>query len=341
MSLPVRITAPNLFYLVTSTGDADTDIFSTEEQKLIAQQNITNSILKYSYNMFAWSIMKNHYVIVVQSSDIPISKFVSRINTCYAFRYNYMNFRRNGPVFASSFSCMVIQDEKVNDIIRYVNLTPFLCNECKIEELEKYHWSSYHTMVVGNPYDHMLSKKTLLSRFGDSDPIGSYKNFVQSECQDSEVKYLIEEVEKDQMKSCFPKYEMIGNDKFAKKINPGELKPIKRIPRYLRENITLNEIFEKVLSYKNLDTNDILNQKLAKKYLAAQNLFAAIARTYYNFPVEMIAEFLNVTLPIATTMILKGKRHSTLNKKLKMTTLLKATIFTCRDVRPDISTGGV
>lgn len=327
MPQPVRITAPNLFYLVTSTGAADTDIFSTEEHKLIAQQNITNSVLKYSYNLFAWSIMKNHYVIAVQSSDIPISKFVSRINTCYAFRYNYMNFRRNGPVFANSFSCMVIQDEKVNDIIRYVNLTPFLCNECTIEELDKYRWSSYYTLIIGNQFDHMLSKKELLSRFGDSDPIGLYKNFIQSQCEDSEVRYLIEDVEKDPMKSCFPEYEMIGNDEFAEKINPGKLKPIKRIPRYLRENITLNDIYKKVLSYRNLDTNDILNQKLSKKYLAAQNLFAAIARSYYEIPVEKIAEFLNVTLPIAAAMIVKGKRQSTLNRNLKMTTLLKAKIF--------------
>lgn len=331
MSQPVRITAPNLFYLITSTGVADIDIFSTEELKMIARQHICNSMMKYSYNLFAWSIMKNHYAIVVQSSDIPISKFVSRINTCYAFRYNYMNFRRNGPVFASSYSCMVIQDDKINDIIRYVHLTPFLCNECKIDELDKYRWSSHYTLTHGNPFDHLVSAKEILKRFGDSDPLGSYKKFMQSECQDSEVRSLIKEVEKDRMKSCFPEYEMIGNDEFAEKVNPEQLKPIKRFPRYLRENITLDEIFEKVLNYKNLDTNDLLNQKLSKKYLAAQNLFATIARTYYNFPVELIAEFLNVTLPVAAKMILNGKRHSTLNRNLKMTTLLKEIIFKRKD----------
>lgn len=317
MSQPVRIIAPNLFYLITSTGTPDADIFATDETKLIIRQHIFNSMMKYVYKVLAWSIMKNHYALVVQSSNIPISKFVLRTNICYAYGYNRLNFR-SGPVFANNYSCMVIQDDRVNDIIRYVHLTPVLCDECKYDELDNYRWSSHYTLIHGNPFDHLINPKEILSRFGGPNPIESYKIFMQSECQDLEIRDFINEVKKDKMNSYFPKYEMIGDDEFAEKINPGDLKSIKRTPKYIREKITLDEIYMSVLKFKHLNAADILDQKLINRYLAAQNLFAAIAGEYYNFPYNMISEYLDVPLSNVPLMISKGKRHRTFKTKLQM-----------------------
>lgn len=306
MASTPRIIARDLFYLVTSAGIQELNIFSTNELKTFFQEEINNAVNRCSYQLLAWSIMNNHYLLVVKSSDIPVSKFALRINSCFSKRFNRKH-KRVGVTFAGKFSCIVIQDEKVNDIIRYVHLEPVLCDECKIEELDQYPWSGHRTLLNGNYSDNMVDVETVLSRFGDSDPVGSYKDFMKSACKDSEVLNLIKAAEKRRLKSGFPEFGMVGNDDFARKINPEDSIPLKRIPRHLRESITMDDLFNNVKSFMDLNSDDISSQQKLKKPLTAQDVFAVMARDHFEFSTKSIAEYLNVSLSAVSYMVTRGE----------------------------------
>ncbi|NLP01417.1 MAG: hypothetical protein GX089_02900, partial [Fibrobacter sp.] len=80
MATKPRMIVPNAFYQIKSACIPELKVFSSEKMKNFLLKQISIAKEKYSFKCFSWSIMDDHYHLVVQSSEETISKFMQRVN---------------------------------------------------------------------------------------------------------------------------------------------------------------------------------------------------------------------------------------------------------------------
>ncbi|NLP03385.1 MAG: hypothetical protein GX089_12885, partial [Fibrobacter sp.] len=79
MATKPRMIVPNAFYQIRSVSIPELKAFSSEKMKLFLLKQLSITKEKYSFKCFSWSIMDDHYHLVVQSSEETISKFMQRV----------------------------------------------------------------------------------------------------------------------------------------------------------------------------------------------------------------------------------------------------------------------
>jgi REP element-mobilizing transposase RayT len=96
-------------------GDADRDHFLHRLGEIIQE---TGTIC------FAWSLMPNHFHLLLRTSSIPISTVMRRLLTGYAIWYNRKH-RRYGHLFQNRFKSILCQEDAyLLELVRYIHLNP-------------------------------------------------------------------------------------------------------------------------------------------------------------------------------------------------------------------------
>ncbi|NLG19602.1 MAG: hypothetical protein GX556_19965, partial [Fibrobacter sp.] len=105
-----RMVVPFAFYQVTSKSICDQKIFPDNTLKTFFLKELSISLKCYSFQCLAWSIMDDHFHMMVKSSDVSISKFMQRLNSVYAKKFNRYN-KRKGHLFEQRFSSVIVQED--------------------------------------------------------------------------------------------------------------------------------------------------------------------------------------------------------------------------------------
>ncbi len=115
---------------------------------------------------FAFALMINHYHLVIQAVDRPISDVMHRINLRYAMHHN----RRHGGVghvFQGRFqSVLIIGPEHLLTAIAYVHVNPLADGDVRSEpDLRRYEWSG-HAAQMGFCASSIVEVDRVLVWFG-------------------------------------------------------------------------------------------------------------------------------------------------------------------------------
>jgi len=74
--------------------------------------------------IFAWTLMSNHYHIVVRTSAVPLSRSMHSIQSRFGHRFN-RRFGRTGGVWQSRYQAKLVdKGDYLNRVILYVHLNP-------------------------------------------------------------------------------------------------------------------------------------------------------------------------------------------------------------------------
>lgn len=261
----------------------------------------------FSFDCLAWSLMDDHYHLIIKSQDHLLPLFMQRFNSILAKESNKRN-GRFGVVFAKRYSSIVVQDgSDLNDIVRYIHLNPVRKGICTIEELDNYLWTGHHSIVNNTP-DTIVNVGELLAQFGDCDTLTKYKNFIKSATYTHDCIKLVRKSNKGSLNfhesNCF----IIGDKDFTANVLAEDQCRKARIARYVRENVTLDKMLEKVRSCVDIDHEDIFRQGNLNEISTARQLFAIIGHCHFEFKCIDIARYLNITGSAVSTMISRSKR---------------------------------
>lgn len=92
------------------------------------------------FNIFAYVLMDNHYHLLLQTVDCPLSVLMHRINNRYSKYYNF-KARRSGHVFENRYKGILVQDKSyLLGLIRYIHYNPVRARMCG--KVADYKWSS-------------------------------------------------------------------------------------------------------------------------------------------------------------------------------------------------------
>lgn len=145
---------------------------SEDRLKILTGINSENRKL---VEIICYCLMSNHFHFMVkQLQDGGITKFISNFTNSYT-RYFNTKHERIGNLFEGLFKAvLVVTDEQLIHLSRYIHLNPVSSFIIKVEELEGYQWSSL-SEYLNQRVEATCQKEIILNFFRNNT---EYKQFV-------------------------------------------------------------------------------------------------------------------------------------------------------------------
>lgn len=181
MARQARLDAPGTLHHVMIRGIERSPIFKDDRDRedfisrmgLLAQETGTR--------ILAWALMRNHVHLLFFSGPTGISKFMRRLLTGYALRYNRRH-RRSGHLFQNRYKSIICEEGTyLLELVRYIHLNPLRAGVVKsMGELDHYRWSG-HGVLVGKGKNDWQERAYVLLQFheGEGRAIGSYRKYME------------------------------------------------------------------------------------------------------------------------------------------------------------------
>jgi REP element-mobilizing transposase RayT len=186
MARPLRIEFADALYHVTSRGNERRPIFRTirDRQTFLLFLGIAAS--RFRWSVTAWTLMTNHFHLVIRTAEPNLSKGMQWLNGSYANWYNRIH-ERCGHLFQGRFKAILVESEAYfADVLRYVVLNPVRAKMC--ERPEDYRWSSYRATAGLETAPDWLDLASVYQLFGPDHETAqpAYRDFVLAKigCED-------------------------------------------------------------------------------------------------------------------------------------------------------------
>ena len=97
-----RLHIAGSFYHVIGRGLERRRIFSGDKDKKDFLDRFAGLLKESQFDCMAWSLMPNHYHLLIRVSDEPLSHLMRRLLSGYATNYN-IRHKRSGYVFQNRY----------------------------------------------------------------------------------------------------------------------------------------------------------------------------------------------------------------------------------------------
>lgn len=253
MARQLRIEFEGAFYHITSRGNMREKVFFEDKDKEKFLEILERTKERYGYLLHAYTLMDNHYHLLIETSKANISQIMQNINTSYTVYIN-KKYRRSGHLFQGRFKAIIVdKDEYLLALSRYIHLNPVRAK--KVKRPEDYKWTSYNAFI-GNGANALVDTPDTLSYFSDKKrkAENAYRGFIEAGIGEKESPF--NEVEAGIM---------LGGKRFKAKIlklldkikGDDELPQIKR----LREKIPIDRVIEVCCKHYGIDREELLKKR--------------------------------------------------------------------------------
>jgi len=151
-----RLISENGVYHIISKSVEETNLFNNDEERKLFLKILSEEKNKFNVKIFAFCLMKNHYHLLIKTTDNNLSNFIRNLNFRYSQLYNLKNFRK-GHLFMDRFKSYLIKnDGYLLNVSRYIHLNPLESN--LVKKPETYKWSSYKDYYYDEK-DDLIDKK--------------------------------------------------------------------------------------------------------------------------------------------------------------------------------------
>ncbi|MBM4340623.1 MAG: hypothetical protein FJ110_13905 [Deltaproteobacteria bacterium] len=167
MPRQARLDAPGILHHVMVRGIEGCPIFLDDQDRQDFVSRVSQLVGMTQTRVLAWALMENHIHLLIFSGPKGISKFMRRLLTGYAVRYN-LRHRRNGHLFQNRYKSIVCEEDPyLMELVRYIHLNPLRAGIVKsIEELEGYPWCG-HGVLTRRRKNHWQETKYVLRQFSE------------------------------------------------------------------------------------------------------------------------------------------------------------------------------
>jgi len=116
---------------------------------------------------YAWSLIPNHFHLLLRTGPVPISTVMRRLLTAYALWYN-RRYRRHGHLFQNRFKSILCQEDVyLMELVRYIHLNPIRAKLVKdLDELGGYAYCG-HSVLMGKVKRPWQDTASVLGMFGE------------------------------------------------------------------------------------------------------------------------------------------------------------------------------
>ncbi|MGI6730334.1 MAG: transposase [Anaerovoracaceae bacterium] len=177
-----RIIVEGGIYHIIQRGNNRNFIFEDNQDKRQFFEFLLDARDKYEFHVLYYVLMDNHYHLLLESSDIPISRGIQHLNTAYSKYYNKKYDRVGGIYNGRSNQSLVTDIRYFYQLLRYFSQNPVKAGIVKAPG--EYKWCAHGEVKKG--YRYIINIEKLLSRFSASKP-RAYEEYVELIEQDAEI----------------------------------------------------------------------------------------------------------------------------------------------------------
>ena len=178
MARPLRIEFPGAYYHIVQRGTERKNIFISDKDREKFLSYFNSAHLTYKAIFHTYTLMNNHYHLILETPQANLSKIMHYLNASYAVYFNTKR-KRTGPLYQGRFKAILVEeDEYLHYLSCYIHLNPVRAGIVKTPE--EYLYSSYKYFVSNQKPPQWLNTAFILSMFNrqESKAKKLYKQFV-------------------------------------------------------------------------------------------------------------------------------------------------------------------
>jgi len=173
-----RIDAPGVLHHVIGRGIEQRGIFIDAVDRHDFIGRIESLAMAGAFRVAAWSLLGNHFHLLVTTGDLPLSGSMHRLLTGYVVAFNKRH-RRHGYLFQNRFKSIICQEEPYfRELVRYIHLNPLRAGEVPNLHALEHHPFSGHSAILNRIERPWQDIDQVLRRFGPDSPMDAYQSFV-------------------------------------------------------------------------------------------------------------------------------------------------------------------
>lgn len=139
-----RIIYCGALYHIIQRGNNKNYIYEDNLDKKMFFKLLLDAREKCDFKILYYVLMDNHYHMVIEAGDIPISKAIQRLNTAYSKYYN-KKYSRIGGIYGGRYTASLITETKYYfQLLKYLADNPVKAGIVK--NPSDYRWSA-HTSI--------------------------------------------------------------------------------------------------------------------------------------------------------------------------------------------------
>jgi len=116
------------FYHIVNRGVERRKIYMDDEDHMQFLEILQESAEVYSFEVYAYVLMDNHYHLLLKTSALNLSLLMRQINARYSMYFN-RKYKRVGPLWQGRFKSWYVYDENyLKSLVKYIEFNPIKAN---------------------------------------------------------------------------------------------------------------------------------------------------------------------------------------------------------------------
>ena len=325
MPRQARIDIPGHFYHVIARGIEGRKIFTDEHDYEDFLSRFEKALDKTGNKCFAFSLLENHFHLLIMRGRRPLAELMRRLMTGYAVKFNRRH-KRIGHLFQNRYKAILCDvDSYLLELVAYIHLNPLRAGIVKdLKALRGYKWCG-HSVLVGENAATFLAKEDILRQFGNyrRGAIKKYESYLAervNKFKPGELSGggLVRSMEglsgmndslRNQEKEIFDD-RILGSRDFVASI-------LEEIDGKRNEKVSLEDVMKHVVKETEVRPEDIFRKSQVRQVVKARALYCYLAKERCGVNGAQLMKQLRLTSGAISHLIYKGREfYNTLSLSL-------------------------
>ncbi len=317
MPRTMRLEMPGALAHIMAHSIDGKNLFEDDEDRVEFLRRLATGLELTGYQCFAWTLMDNHYHLLVRTNHLPMAKLMRSLNSGYARYYN-IKHKRSGYLFQNRFKSILCQDQDyAAQLVKYIHLNPMRAGKVKtLEQLVNWTWCGHGYLLgkEGSMGGVFQNRAECLRRFGEEEQeaIRNYLNFLSEGYSPDDLKNAgqLPETEKTEVVgSCKGWPAVIGDPDFVKQAMEKHRVRMHRLHRKADYSFVLEKTAEEVCRRFGITKEDLMHRGRKDIRTRARADFCYQLYIEELLPLTVIADFLKTTIPPVASLVRLGAKH--------------------------------
>jgi REP-associated tyrosine transposase len=304
-----RINIPDSLHHVMARGINGQNIFYDKKDFDHFLNRLEDLFINSGNACFAWSLMNNHFHLLIKSGDEPLSSLMHKLLTGHAVYFNRRH-KRFGHLFQNRFKSILCQEDAYFlQLVRYIHLNPLRTGVVKtIKALNQYEYTG-HAYLLGKLTNNWQDVQYPLQWFGSQKHRSKqkYLNFVEEGIGEGKREDLtgggllrtaggwqgLKELRK-KGQSTLGDERMLGDSTFVEQILK-HTRHTSHHPQSLTEKYSLEQLVEDICDHLKVNPREVKSASKQRGLKRAKSMICYIAVRRLKVKGIEVADYLNIT----------------------------------------------
>ncbi len=299
MARKPRIEFPGALYHILTRGNNKQPIFVDDKDRITFLNKLGSYKQELGFNLYAYILMINHIHLLIETSEVPLSKIMQCLLTSFTQYFNRRH-KRVGHLFQGRYKAILCdKNSYLLELVRYIHLNPIRAK--LVDDLRKYKWSS-HPIFIGETETSFVKSDFILEIIGG---INSYRTFINEGLGQGHREDLYQLKEQ----------RILGDEIFVSKVTEKESLMDANTKKI---NITLDKLLHQIAQIHDVPAVEIAGRSRSYKASHARGTLIYTAVHYGGYRNQELQKFLKRDFPYITYWLKKLKdQQATISQIVK------------------------